>query len=259
MKQFYLVVTLILVFNSHHLIAQNDSIYFWKGGIKINQLSIKTVDLDSITFKRPSPTFAPLPSVTIGTQVWTVKNLDVVTYSDGTLIPEVQDGTDWQDLTTGAWCYYKNDPANGAIYGKLYNWYAVAGIWNEASKTDPSQRKKLAPTGWHVPLWAEWTKLTDYLGGSSVAANKMKEMGNEHWTSYYPANNTSGFTALPGGWRTDPRAGQEGFDQIGESGCWWSSAKPNTPDAFLFILQTDYSSFGWPNNTFGSSVRCLRD
>jgi hypothetical protein len=68
---------------------------------------------------------APTPSVTICTQVWTLNNLDVTTYRNGESIPEVTDPTAWAALTTGAWCYYNNDSATGAIYGKLYNWYAV--------------------------------------------------------------------------------------------------------------------------------------
>ena len=67
-------------------------------------------------------------TVIIGTQEWQKENLNVSKYADGTVIPEVTDPTAWANLTTGAWCYYNNDPANGAVYGKLYNWYAVA--WN---------------------------------------------------------------------------------------------------------------------------------
>lgn len=100
--------------------------------------------------------------ITIGTQIWSNTNLDVTTYRDGTPIPQVTDPTAWVNLTTGAWCYYNNDPANGAIYGKLYNWYAVAGIHDAASLNDPSLRKQLAPQGWHIPTDAEWTTLTDF-------------------------------------------------------------------------------------------------
>ena len=66
-----------------------------------------------------------IPTVAIGTQVWTKKNLDVTTYRNGDPIPEVTDPTQWKNLKTGAWCYYNNDASNNATYGKLYNWYAV--------------------------------------------------------------------------------------------------------------------------------------
>ena len=89
-----------------------------------------------------------LPTIVIGTQQWMRENLDVVTYRNGDIIPQVTDATAWAALTTGAWCYYNNDSANGAIYGKLYNWYAV------------NDTRGLAPTGWHVPTDAEWTILT---------------------------------------------------------------------------------------------------
>ena len=253
MKQFYLLVSFILVFNSQHATAQNDSIYFWKGGIKINQLSIKTADLDSITFKRP---VAILPKVTIGTQVWTTKNLDVATYSDGTPIPQVTDPTQWANLTTGAWCYYNNDPATGTTYGKLYNWYAVAGIHD----TDPNTpNKKLAPTGWHVPSDAEWTTLTTYLGGESVAGGKMKATGTSLWTSPNTgATNSSGFTGLPGGYRY-----YDGtvFTEIGKYGNWWSSSEDYTSLAWFRGLgytngtATRFNYF----KTHGFSVRCLNN
>jgi hypothetical protein len=105
----------------------------------------------------------PLPNVTIGTQVWSSTNLDVTTYRDGTPIPQVTNYLQWTNLTTGAWRYYNDDPANGSIYGKLYNWYAVAGIHDTASLNDPSLRKQLAPQGWHIPTDEEWTILTDFL------------------------------------------------------------------------------------------------
>jgi uncharacterized protein (TIGR02145 family) len=148
-----------------------------------------------ISFEAP---VASLTSVTIGTQVWTNKNLDVTTYRDGTPIPQVTDPTAWANLTTGAWCYYNNDPANGAIYGKLYNWYAVAGIHDN----DPNTPNKiLAPIGWHAPTDAEWTILTDYLGGLSIAGGAMRETGTTHWWTLNGATNISGFTGLGGGAR----------------------------------------------------------
>ena len=88
-------------------------------------------------------------SIVIGNQVWTSQNLDVSTYRNGDTIPEVQNPNVWYYLTTGAWCFYNNDPANGPVYGKLYNWYAV---------NDP---RGLAPVGYHIPSDAEWTILTD--------------------------------------------------------------------------------------------------
>jgi uncharacterized protein (TIGR02145 family) len=251
MKQFYLLLTLILVFNSQQANAQNDSIYFWKAGIKINQLSIKTADLDSITFKRP------IAAVTIGTQVWTTKNLDVATYSDGTVIPQVTDPTAWATLTTGAWCYYNNDSVTGTTYGKLYNWYAVAGIHDTDLNTP---NKKLAPTGYHIPSDAEWTTLTTYLDGENVAGGKMKATGTSLWnTPNTDATNSSGFTGLPGGYCN----GGGTFYTIGNNGFWWSSSETNTTDAWnrelSYINGSVYANNSGNGKRNGFSVRCLRD
>jgi uncharacterized protein (TIGR02145 family) len=192
----------------------------------------------------------------IGQQGWATINLNVTTYRDGTPIPQVTDPTAWANLTTGAWCYYNNDPVNGAIYGKLYNWYAVAGIHDN----DPSTPNKiLAPTGWHVPSDAEWTTLTNYLGGSNVAGGKMKATGTSLWQSpNTSATNESGFTGLPGGVRN----GIDGtFFNLGNLGMWISSSVYGTEAALSRSLFFDDGGIwsGNPNKDFGFSVRCLRD
>ena len=193
-------------------------------------------------------------TIAIGTQTWTTKNLDAATYSDGTVIPQVTDPIEWANLTTGAWCYYKNDPANGAVYGKMYNWYAVAGIWNEASKTDVDKRKKLTLTGWHIPSDTEWTTLTDYLGGEAVAGGKMKETGTAHWNSpNTAATNSSGFTALPGGSRYYD--GLDGLINIYSE--WWSSSETNS-SRFIGNDNGILHKSRYPK-IMGYYVRCIRD
>ena len=203
-------------------------------------------------------TATPAPEeVAIGTQTWTTKNLDIATYSDGTTIPEVQNLQEWASLTTGAWCYYNNDPINGNTYGKLYNWYAVAGIWNEASKTDTTLRKSLVPIDWHVPSDDEWTTLIDYLGGIGVNG-KMKETGTSHWLSpNQDATNSSGFTGLPGGVRQP----QGSFGYINYDGWWWSSSESDKSDAWFCNLYyyggtADKSA---NNKASGFSVRCVKN
>jgi uncharacterized protein (TIGR02145 family) len=181
----------------------------------------------------------------------------VTTYSDGTAIPQVTDPTTWAALTTGAWCYYNNVSANGTTYGKLYNWYAVAGIWNEASKTDATLRKKLAPTGWHVPTDAEWTTLTTFLGGETVAGGKMK--ATTLWNSPNTvATNISGFTGLPGGYRV---YFDGTFSNVGVYGYWWSSSEANTTSAWNRNLNaySGYAYINYNDKSYGFSVRCLRD
>jgi uncharacterized protein (TIGR02145 family) len=184
-----------------------------------------------------------IETVVIGKQEWMVKNLDVSRYRNGDIIPEVKDPAKWGSIKTGAWCYYDNDPANGKIYGKLYNWYAV---------NDP---RGLAPKGFHVPSDAEWTVLTDYLGGVRVAGGKMKSTSG--WEKDGNGTNSSGFTGLPGG----DRFNDGSFDVIGTNGYWWSSTVNSTYYAWYRSL--NYSS-GDVSRTIdykgdGFSVRCLRD
>ena len=153
--------------------------------MKKNNLILTIVLLTVILFS----TSGYAQTVTIGTQVWTSKNLDVATYRNGDVIPQVQDENAWANLTTGAWCYYNNDASNGTKYGKLYNWYAV---------NDP---RGLAPKGYHIPTDEEWTKLSDYLGGESEAGTKMKSTSG--WYNNGNGTNSSGFSGLPGGSRHD--------------------------------------------------------
>lgn len=254
MKHLYLLLSLFLVAITQGQTTQ-DTLYVWKAGNIVIKQSIKPVDIDSITFKRP---VVNIPQVTICNQVWAIKNLDVTTYSDGTVIPQVTDPTAWANLTTGAWCYYNNDASNNATYGKLYNWYAVAGIYDAASLANPTLRKKLAPTGYHVPTDAEWTTLTTCLGGESIAGGKMKETGTAHW--YYPnqdATNSSGFTGLPGGYRH----GIESFFYFRLIGYWWSSSEYDSTYArFRDLNCNDGMAYrAYTYKIHGFSVRCLRD
>jgi uncharacterized protein (TIGR02145 family) len=188
-----------------------------------------------------------IETVVIGTQEWTVKNLDVSRYRNGDIIPEVKDPTQWANLTTGAWCYYNNDPENGKIYGKLYNWYAV---------NDP---RGLAPEGFHIPSRTEWYYLTTFLGGSDEAGGKMKTTGTSLWKSpNTAATNESGFTGLPGGCRNSNGS----FYFIGFDGYWWSWFKFDTTSSG-HGRNLDYeigaaSSYGGSKGQ-GLSVRCIGD
>ena len=188
-----------------------------------------------------------IETVVIGTQEWTVKNLDVSRYRNGDIIPEVKDPKEWTNLKTGAWCYYDNDPKNGKIYGKLYNWYAV---------NDP---RGLAPEGFHIPSHNEWSTLIRFLGGEDVAGGKMKSTGTSLWhRPNTAATNKSGFTGLPGGCSFNDGS----FGSIGLHGSWWSSSEYNSADAWGRYLGYDdgvasRNLLGYKN--YGFSVRCLRD
>ena len=192
--------------------------------------------------------------VTIGNQVWTTKNLNVSTYRDGTPIPKVENGSTWSSLTTGAYCYYNNDSATyAAVYGKLYNWYAVAGIYDASSFSDSSLRKNLAPAGYKIPTDGDWTTLELTLGAN--AGTQMKTTSG--WNNGGNGTNSSGFAGLPGGRRND--AGT--FNFFGTNGNWWSSTENDAPNAWTRNLHYYNSNVNrnYLNKSSGFSVRCLRD
>jgi len=187
-------------------------------------------------------------TVQIGTQVWMSENLKTSRYRNGGSIPYVLGNTDWQALTTGAWSYYNHDAANDPIYGKLYNWYTTLG-------------DTLCPTGWGVPTDAEWTILTTYLGGESVAGGKMKSVGTTYWNDPNTgATNESGFSVLPGGCRSSNGS----FFDIRNYAFFWSATEFDIDYAWFRYLNFNNSNvrdnliFN-DDKSSGASVRCLRD
>ena len=193
-------------------------------------------DVDGNTYK----------TIQIGTQTWMAENLKTTKYRNGTPIPNVTDNTQWQNNTNGAYCSYENNASNDCPYGKLYNWYAVTNT------------NQLCPTGWHVPTNAEWTTLTTFLGGESVAGGKMKSTGTQYWiTPNTGATNSSGWSGLPGGDR-DPNGR---FDKIGLEGYWWSSTKREVSSIWIrgLVYGIDAAGIGYLDSWSGFSVRCLKD
>jgi uncharacterized protein (TIGR02145 family) len=225
-------------------------------------------------------------SVKIGTQTWMVENLNVSTFRNGDPIPEAKTNEEWEKAGKNkqpAWCYYENDPKNGAKYGKLYNWYAVS---------DP---RGLAPVGWHVPTDAEWTLLSDFLGydnGKKMKSTSGWDSWQEkltcqnciNWNDTYRSNkrgcdvcqdtklngkkthsgngsNSSGFSGLPGGGRSILGY----FSNLGENGEWWSMTVNDAyiTRAYAFSRHLGsrfnlYNTLG-DNKEQGLSVRCLKD
>lgn len=182
---------------------------------------------------------------TIGTQIWMVENLKTTRYRNGDVIPNVTDKKSWVSLRTGAYSDYNNNSENSAIYGRLYNWYTIYDTRN------------IAPVGWHVPTDAEWTILTNYLGGVDAAGGQLKEAGFAHWSSpNFGATNETGFTALPAG-----RRDYEGlFYDMGRVCNMWSS----TVSAIRSMhrrLWHSYSNVGVFSEMKeeGYSIRCVKD
>jgi uncharacterized protein (TIGR02145 family) len=190
--------------------------------------------------------FSYSQTVTIGNQVWTTKNLDVDRFRNGDTIAQAKTVGEWNAYGQAgepAWCYYDNDEANGAKYGKLYNWYAVA---------DP---RGLAPIGYHLPTDGDWSTLITYLGGEEIAGAKMKS--KEGWAENGIGTNSSGFSGLPGGYRYDLGV----FINIGYDADWWSVTGGNTYYAWSRFLV--YNNGSVYRNYFykqrGLSVRCIMD
>ncbi len=187
-------------------------------------------------------------TVTIGNQVWMAENLKTSKYRNGDAIANVTVDATWNSMTSGAYCWYSNDAATyKATYGALYNWYAAA------------DNRNIAPVGWHIPTDAEWTALTTFLGGVSVAGGKLKETGTAHWvTPNAGATNSSSFTALPSGYRSNIGAL---FYYNGYHGYWWTSTEGSTTDAWGRDIGYSYGDVGrnYTNKVTGLPVRCLRD
>lgn len=161
--------------------------------------------------------------VEIGNQTWMAENLDY-------------------NMSNSWW--YDNSTANAEIYGRLYIWDAAMAA---------------CPPDWHLPSDAEWSQLTNYLGGESVAGGKMKESGVSHWLSpNVGATNSSGFNALPAGHVIVP----ENYANLGWEVNWWSSTERNSMDAWLIHIDNNKASVlrtSHPKTALGFSVRCIKD
>jgi uncharacterized protein (TIGR02145 family) len=185
-------------------------------------------------------------TIRIDTQEWTAENLNAGSFRNGDPIPEARSDEEWRKAGqdgTPAWCYYENKSENGSRYGRLYNWYAV------------TDKRGLAPAGWHISGDAEWRNTTDFLGGEDAAGTKMKSSNG--WTDNGNGTNESGFTGLPGGCRDL----NGNFGYIDKIGYWWTSTEKDAALAWYrcidkspyYVYRTNY----YKQN--GLSVRCIRD
>jgi len=234
------------------LTAINDTIRIRKDGYSDYLIPIHTSDTSGITVKMHwtlTVTDADgniYHTVKIGTQTWTVENLKTTHYNDGTAIALVTDNTTWSNLETGAYCWYNHDSiTNKNTYGALYNWYAV-------------NTGKLAPKGWHIPTDAEWDTLSAYFGGDTVSGGALKDTGTAYWNSPNSgATNSSGFSALPGGYRNY----SGNFYVIGSYGYWWSATGRDVSSAYTRYLYCNLRYlFSYDNiMNCGLSVRLVKD
>ena len=185
-------------------------------------------------------------TVIIGTQEWMLENLRTTRYQNGEAIPMVTDGPQWNKLTTGAFCNYEHDASYGLTYGHLYNWYAIVDT------------RDICPDGWHVPSDEDWDILSSFLGGDLVAAGKMKETKAGSWNApNVEATNVSGFTALPGGYRSV----RGEFHSLGSYTFLWSSTPYAPETAWCRYFQNGSDRMDRIDNykAFGFSIRCIKD
>lgn len=227
------IVILGYVSNAQYITISEQDANITNSNGSVKQVTPTVTDIDGNVYN----------TVTIDNQIWMKENLKTTRYNDGTAIPFVNSAS---IVHTPAYFWYNNDEAAyKAIYGALYNGGAVV-----------SYRYKLCPVGWHVPSDEEWTKLSSYLRGDSIAGKKLKEVGTVHWAIPNDATNESGFTALPGGHRT--YTGD--FSDVGKKAYFWSSSGGSR--AFIRELHNDASemfritSADWES---GFCVRCLAD
>jgi uncharacterized protein (TIGR02145 family) len=222
-------------FTTYHyrlkVVNSNGSFYGTDMTFMTSNISDPVTDIDGNVYK----------TVRIGQQTWMAENLKTTKYRNGETITLITDNTQLTGLNTGAYCFYDYAPSNGAIYGALYNYTAVI------------DSRVLCPSGWHVPNSSEWSMLNSYL--ISDQSLKLNESGTNHWKSPYTgADNSSGFTALPGGLRNS-----EKFDVLSLGGYWWSATKDD-----IILLNRSYRDVYiglqnyYPKATF-CSVRCIKD
>lgn len=197
-------------------------------------------------------------TVTLGSQTWMIENLQTTRYNDGTTIPLVTDSAAWTNLMTPGYCWYNNSDSLPKVnkYGALYNWYSV-------------NTSKLAPKGWHIPSDEEWTTLQynvskyNYLSGSlskilAATTNWETTTSNLSIGSNLQKNNSSGFTALPSGFRANSTAY---FSLIGSEGIWWTTNLNDNKTARCISLIYNLTTVERAYKPYqsGLSVRCIKD
>ena len=219
---------------------------------KVQESSATVTDIDGNVYN----------TVQIGNQIWTVENFRATRFNDGTPIPNVTDDESWSSLNTPAYCYYYNNRHHAVKFGALYNWYAV-------------NTGRLAPEGWRVPTDEDWKILQNYLTDNgynwdgSYSGNKIaKALASQtDWEISTGAgaiandlskNNSSGFSALPGGYRSR-RDGS--FRIVGAYGGWWSATERNESEAWQRRLHRELEDLGRHDSDkrAGLSVRLVRD
>jgi uncharacterized protein (TIGR02145 family) len=184
-------------------------------------------------------------TVKIGKQVWMAENLRTSVYSDGVPIPQLTSNSAWGRPTNSpevfkpGWSYYQNNSSNNLFHGKLYNWYAISGP------------KNCCPVGWSVPTKSDFEELLTSVGRGEKGTRELKKEGSG-WQQSDLANNKSGFSAFPSGYRNNGGS----FDAMGLMTIYWTSSP--TPEGMSIFSREDTPFFGNYIKEFGLSVRCIK-
>ena len=210
-------------------------------------------------------------TIEIGTQVWMAENLKVSHYPDGSPIPEVSDEAEWNAMApeAQAYCWYNNQTEYSDISGALYTW-AAAMYGGQSSDTVPSGVQGVCPDGWHLPSDAEWKVLEIFLGMSETDVDlydwrgtdeggQLKEIGFTHWAiPNTGASNSSGFTAIPGGFRSVKGMF---YNEDSNAAFWTSTEDEGVNNAWYRTLNFDMEQVYRQHNSMqlGLSVRCVQD
>jgi uncharacterized protein (TIGR02145 family) len=185
-------------------------------------------------------------TVKIGSQIWMAENFNVTSFRNGDPIQKVSNYEEWLDANNKekpAWCFYGFDE-NNALYGKLYNWFAV------------NDSRGLAPKGWHIPSDTEWTNIINYFGDSEKASYVLKSTNG--WYNIVgkdcSGNNNSGLNIIPSG----ALYADGNFVSLREEAYFWSSTQEDDVTAWYFYLN-DKTSRAWNFHYAHLSLRCVKD
>jgi uncharacterized protein (TIGR02145 family) len=199
--------------------------------IKIADWSVENlckVDLLRVINTSYNSSTANIPYVKVCGTNWSAQNLNVSKYANGDEIPEITNAVDWENATSGAWCYYNNDPSTESKFGKLYNWYAV------------NDSRGLAPTGWKIPTYNEAKNILDcnYKQWEVLASTETDYGGYLIW-QYTPGTNTTGFNAIGVGCRVYDGTNYN-FTGNGLEAQFWTSNNIDTNNAYYLSLYENY-------------------
>ena len=198
-------------------------------------------------------------TVQIGTQCWMKENLNIGVMINSTSGGTDNDGEQTNNSIIEKYCY-SNNTSNCDTYGGLYQWNEMMQYVTTAGT------QGICPNGWHIPTDDEWKTMEMHLGMTQAQADDISLRGTDEgekmkstsgWYNNGNGTNSSGFTALPGGYRH----GNGSFHYLGSNGYWWSSTEGSGSNAWNRNLYYDNDRVSRSNysKAYGFSVRCLKN